>query len=136
MFDDNFLDALNLDDTNSGPFDLDMFTIGNDLIPNTLDPLPTLPAAFRYGPTPIVPPPAQSIPPVVVPSRQRRQGQVQVQCQYCLKSFSREPDRRRHVKSVHDKINDHLCRFPGCNKSFPRKDKLTAHQKSRSHYTL
>lgn len=48
------------------------------------------------------------------------------------KSFRRRSDLLRHMESVHSGIRRFACDLPGCNKTYARSDKLTAHK--RSHF--
>ena len=50
------------------------------------------------------------------------------ECNSCDKNFIWRSSLQRHVKSVHNKINDHKCEL--CNKSFGEKNKLIRHFKS------
>jgi hypothetical protein len=53
----------------------------------------------------------------------------------CPKTFTRRPDRDRHVKSIHKNATLHFCPVPGCKKSsgkpFCRKDKLQEHMQKK-----
>ncbi|TPX36130.1 hypothetical protein SmJEL517_g01475 [Synchytrium microbalum] len=48
-------------------------------------------------------------------------------CTYCMTSFSRTHDLRRHVKSLHTQQKPHQC--PHCNLAFSRSDALKRHLK-------
>jgi serine/threonine protein kinase len=50
-------------------------------------------------------------------------------CQNCAQTFSRHPDLTRHQRT-HFPAQIH-CPYPGCNKSFTRKDKLNEHWRRR-----
>lgn len=84
--------------------------------------------------TPTVVPAVPAVPIVSPPTRSGRQAKPRFPCDFCTKDFSRETDLTRHIKSIHDKIKDHVCHFVGCGKRFSRKDKRTSHQKVRGHH--
>jgi hypothetical protein len=48
------------------------------------------------------------------------------------RSFRRRSDLLRHMESVHSGFRRFACDLPGCNKTYARGDKLTAHK--RSHF--
>lgn len=51
-------------------------------------------------------------------------------CTICNRTFASFVSYRRHKKSVHDKIRDFFCGFPGCSKAFSMKSGQLAHRKT------
>lgn len=51
-------------------------------------------------------------------------------CTICNRTFASFVSYRRHKKSVHDKIKDFFCDFPGCGKAFSMKSGQLAHRKT------
>lgn len=84
--------------------------------------------------TPTVVPAAPAVPIVLLPTRPMRQAKLSIPCNLCGRTFSRQADLTRHIKSVHNMIKDHVCPFIGCGKAYSRKDKLANHKKSKNHY--
>ena len=49
-------------------------------------------------------------------------------CQYCDKSFSRKPDAKRHIESIHFQ-KKHFCSY--CEKAFSQKSQMNRHIKDK-----
>ncbi len=55
------------------------------------------------------------------------------QCQYCVKSYSRVGDLRRHSRSHNPNATKFSCPQAGCGRQFLRKDKLRDHRARKGH---
>jgi len=55
------------------------------------------------------------------------------QCQYCMKSFSRISDVRRHSRSHNPNAPRFFCSNTNCNRQFLRMDKLKDHRTRKNH---
>ena len=50
-------------------------------------------------------------------------------CPHCPKDFSSQPRLREHIDTVHMKLLQYPCTWPGCFKSFGKKGHLTVHMR-------
>jgi uncharacterized Zn-finger protein len=50
-----------------------------------------------------------------------------ISCQICDKKLSCRSSLTRHIKTVHDKIKNHLCLYEGCELKFTSKSNLARH---------
>jgi hypothetical protein len=55
------------------------------------------------------------------------------QCSHCAKTFLHRKDLNRHALSHDPNATRHYCPSSTCNRYFLRKDKLTAHRRSKRH---
>ncbi|CAK7566060.1 MAG: zinc-finger protein [Sporothrix epigloea] len=58
-----------------------------------------------------------------------------LKCPYCSKEFSESSNLSKH-KRIHNGDGQYECKFPGCKRSFHRKDQLRRHSAQHSKHTL
>ncbi|KAG8936204.1 zf-C2H2 Zinc finger, C2H2 type [Tulasnella sp. 418] len=53
-------------------------------------------------------------------------------CPICFGTFARSEHLKRHLRSLHSENKPNVCEYPGCGKTFSRKDNLRQHMQTHS----